>query len=175
MTRKQDVAGPGSSDLNTSSQSARSTVSVLIPLLASVLFGTAVGGGVFTFDYGAGHSYLASASETCANCHVMQNHYDAWQKSTHHHVAKCNDCHAPHDFVGKWYCKGRNGLFHSIAFTTQNFHEPIMINDFNREVVEGNCRHCHSDLTHSIDIGFGQDSLEPLACIRCHNEVGHAN
>jgi len=151
----------------------RSFLLVFFPVLVAVLAGTAVGGGAFTFDYAKGTSYLSSESETCANCHIMQDHYDAWHKSTHHNVAKCNDCHAPHDFVGKWFCKGRNGFFHSLAFTTQNFHEPIMINDYNRGVVEDNCRHCHSDLVHGIDIGVTSESIEPLACIRCHQGVGH--
>jgi cytochrome c nitrite reductase small subunit len=151
----------------------RGLFGISIPVIASILTGAALGGGVFTFDYAKGTSYLSSASETCANCHVMQEHYDAWVKSTHHNVAKCNDCHAPHDFVGKWFCKGRNGFFHSLAFTTQDFHEPIMINDYNRGVVEANCRYCHSDFTHSIDTGVTSESSEPLACIRCHSGVGH--
>lgn len=146
---------------------------IVLPTLASVLAGVAIGGGAFTFDYAKGTSYLSSASETCANCHIMHDHYDAWVKSTHHNVAKCNDCHAPHDFVGKWFCKGRNGFFHSLAFTTGDFHEPIMINDYNRGVVEDNCRYCHSDFTHSIDTGVSNDPIEPLACVRCHSDVGH--
>ncbi len=145
----------------------------LLPVITSILIGSSLGAGAFTFDYGQGTSYLSSESETCANCHVMQDHYDAWFKSTHQHVAKCNDCHAPHDFVGKWFCKGRNGLFHSLAFTTQDFHEPIMIHDYNRGVVEDNCRYCHSDFTHTIDSGIGDSSQEPLECIRCHQGVGH--
>lgn len=58
-----------------------------IAVIAPVLLGAAVGGGVATFDYAKGTSYLSSASETCANCHVMQDHYDAWVKLTHHNVA----------------------------------------------------------------------------------------
>ncbi len=146
---------------------------VVLPFLAWILLGSAVGGGAFTFHYGKGTSYLSSDSETCANCHVMQDHLDAWAKSTHHNVAKCNDCHAPHDFVGKWYCKGRNGLFHSLAFTTQDFHEPIMIKQYNRNVVEDNCRYCHSSFTHAIDLGVAGENSEPLSCIRCHGNVGH--
>lgn len=144
-----------------------------IPLFAFAMVGVAIGSGVFTFSYAKGTSYLSSSSETCANCHIMQDHFDAWNKSTHHHVARCNDCHAPHDFVGKWYCKGRNGFFHSLAFTTGDFHEPIMMHDYNRGVVEANCRYCHSDFTHAIDTGVSHETLEPLACIRCHQGVGH--
>ena len=152
---------------------SRSAFTALLPAIVSVLLGIVVGLGIFTFDYAQGTSYLSSESETCANCHVMQEHYDAWVKSTHHNVAKCNDCHAPHDFVGKWFCKGRNGFFHSLAFTTGDFHEPIMINEYNRGVVEANCRYCHSDFTHSIDTGVTSKRIESLACTHCHQGVGH--
>lgn len=152
----------------------RAVGTTVAAVLASILAGAAFGGGAFTFHYAKGTSYLSSESETCANCHVMQGHYDAWVKSTHQHVAKCNDCHAPHDFFGKWYCKGRNGFFHSLAFTTQDFHEPIMINEYNRGIVEANCRYCHSNFTHAIDTGVSQQPIESLACVRCHQGVGHS-
>ena len=167
-----DEATVESDDLNMST-GQRTFFGLVLPIFISVTAGVALGGGVFTFDYAKGTSYLSSASETCANCHIMHDHYDAWVESTHHNVCQCNDCHAPHDFVGKWFCKGRNGFFHSLAFTTDDFHEPIMINDYNRGVVEANCRYCHSDFTHSIDTGVSNQPLEPLACIRCHSEVGH--
>lgn len=141
--------------------------------LAAILLGIACGLGAFTFDYAEGTSYLSSESATCANCHVMQAHYDAWVKSSHSKFARCNDCHAPHDFVGKWYCKARNGYFHSKAFTLQNFHEPIMIHDYNRRVVEDNCRYCHADLVHPIDLQPGMAAEDRLSCIRCHADVGH--
>lgn len=154
----------------------------------AVAVGAAVGIGAFTFHYAQGTSYLSSASETCANCHVMQDHFDAWVKSSHGRFANCNDCHAPHDFVGKWYCKARNGYFHSLAFTTQNFDEPFRITDYNRGVVEQNCRHCHADFVHPFDSGAfdsgppaaGRDAVpghddqwRHIDCIRCHRDVGH--
>jgi len=142
-------------------------------ITAPLLLGASAGLGAFTFDYAKGTSYLSSESETCANCHIMQDHYDAWVKSTHSKFAKCNDCHAPHDFVGKWYCKSRNGYFHSKAFTLQNFHEPLMIHDYNRRVVEDNCRYCHAEFVHAIDVSLTGDSGERLSCIRCHSGVGH--
>lgn len=144
-------------------------------LAAALLMGAVLGLGSFTFHYAKGTSYLSSASEACANCHIMQDHYDAWVKSSHAKFAQCNDCHSPHDFIGKYYCKSRNGYFHSKAFTLQNFHEPIMIHDYNRGVVEDNCRYCHQDLVHSIDTYLHDDENEPLSCIRCHADVGHPN
>ncbi len=166
---------------------------------AAVACGAAIGLGGFTFHYADGTSYLSSKSESCANCHVMQGHYDAWVKSSHGRFAVCNDCHAPDDFVGKWYCKSRNGFFHSLAFTTQRFDEPIRIVDYNRGVVEANCRRCHADFVHPIDLATPIDRAHPVdpgstsisetgdredfsadvtdsetvGCIRCHGGVGH--
>lgn len=144
-------------------------------ILLWCLLGAATGIGTYTFYYADGASYLSNDAASCANCHVMQGHYDAWLKSTHQAVATCNDCHAPHDsLVGKLYCKGRNGLFHSWAFTTDDFPDQILINDFNRGVTEQACRSCHSGIVHSIDVNSSGDETETMSCIRCHNEVGHS-
>ena len=64
------------------------------------MLGILTGIGAFTFGYGKGWSYLSNTPTTCANCHVMQGHYDSWQNSTHRHVAVCNDCHLPHNHFG---------------------------------------------------------------------------
>lgn len=64
----------------------------------------------YTFVYAKGASYLTNDPKACANCHVMQDYYDAWIKSSHRAVAVCNDCHAPHDnMVRKYYVKADNG------------------------------------------------------------------
>lgn len=137
------------------------------------LVGATVGIGAFTFLYAEGASYLTDDPRACANCHVMQSHYDAWLKSSHRHVANCNDCHTPHGFFGKYWVKARNGYHHSMAFTLGGFPEPIRITEANRRVTEGACRHCHESIVRAID-GVHQ-SAGPLDCIRCHSEVGHSN
>lgn len=71
-------------------------------LLAMASLGCLVGVGSYTFKYAEGASYLGNDSRTCANCHIMREHYDSWQKSSHHAVAGCNDCHLPQDFVSKY-------------------------------------------------------------------------
>src|SRR5690606_1423270 len=71
-------------------------------IAGAVLFGILGGVGAFTFGYGQGASYLSNNPLACANCHVMQDHYNSWQNSSHRHVAVCNDCHLPHNFAGKW-------------------------------------------------------------------------
>ena len=129
-----------------------------------------IGFGIFTFIYAEGHSYLSNDPKACVNCHVMQEVYDRWNQSSHHTVAVCNDCHAPHTFWDKYRVKGINGWNHSRAFTTGKFHEPIQINEFNRRIVLNNCLYCHGDLTVSINHVGKKDRTD---CLRCHEGVGH--
>jgi cytochrome c nitrite reductase small subunit len=136
------------------------------------LFGLAAGVGGYTFIYARGASYLTNDPKACANCHVMQDHFDAWVKSSHRSVATCNDCHTPHNFVGKYWTKADHGFWHSYAFTTGDFHEPIFMKARSREVTENACRHCHAEITHVIDTSRGANN-EHLSCIRCHSELGH--
>jgi len=149
-------------------------LSTFLSLLVAVLLGSAAGIGAYTFKYAEGGSYLTNNAEACANCHVMEEHYDAWLKSSHGKFATCNDCHAPHDFVGKYYCKGRNGFFHSLAFTTGDFPNNIQMHEYNHGVVEDNCRYCHQKMVHQIEnrpTFSGVD--ESVSCIKCHATVGH--
>jgi cytochrome c nitrite reductase small subunit len=141
-------------------------------LTLGILFGLAGGVGGYTFIYARGGSYLTDNPQACANCHIMQDNYDAWIKSSHRSVAVCNDCHTPRSFVGKYWTKADHGFWHSYAFTTGDFHEPISMKARSRAVTENACRHCHQDLTHSIDTRAGMKGDE-LSCIRCHTGVGH--
>lgn len=142
-----------------------------IRCIAAVLVGVTAGVGAYTVVYARGLSYLTNDPNACVNCHVMRDNFDSWTRSSHHAVAVCNDCHTPHDFVGKYYVKARNGWHHSKAFTLQDFHEPIAITPFNRGVTQEACRSCHADIVAAIDShGAGEDGLD---CIRCHRSVGH--
>lgn len=161
-------------------KSAEATTSKVRPLRAITAFslicagavGVLGGLGAFTFGYGDGAAYLTNNPASCANCHVMQEHYDAWVKSSHHGVATCNDCHLPHDFAGKWITKGDNGFFHSLAFTTGDFHEPIQIKERNRRVTQNACLYCHADyVNHMLPVEPGG---EMQLCVHCHGDVGHA-
>ncbi len=144
----------------------------VIVLAIAASFGVLGGLGAFTFGYGEGAAYLSSDPVACTNCHVMQGHFDAWVKSSHHAVATCNDCHLPHDKVKKWIVKGDNGFFHSLAFTTDDFHEPIQIKPRNRRVTQNACLHCHSDYVNAmLPTREGGDML---LCVHCHSDVGHA-
>ncbi|MFP4281211.1 MAG: cytochrome c nitrite reductase small subunit [Opitutales bacterium] len=142
-------------------------------VLLAVAIGAAGGLGVFTFGYGQGASYLSNNPQTCVNCHVMDDHYDSWQNSSHQHVAVCNDCHLSPDPIGKWVTKADNGFFHSLAFTTGDFEEPIRIKPRNRRVTQRACIACHEDTVHEMFPVTAQ--REMLLCVSCHSDVGHAH
>jgi len=138
----------------------------------AVMLGALFGLGAFTFGYGEGWAYLSNDPAACTNCHVMQEHFDSWVKSSHQASASCNDCHLGHDPVGKWITKADNGLLHSLAFTTGDFRDPIRIKPRNRRVTQSACLHCHADFVHAV-LSPEPDG-ETLLCVRCHASVGHA-
>jgi cytochrome c nitrite reductase small subunit len=140
-------------------------------LLPFVLLGLFLGVGGYTFYYAEGGSYLSDDSKACANCHIMRDVYDSWQHASHHAVATCNDCHVPHGFFGKYLSKAENGFHHSLAFTLQDFHEPILIKPKNARILQTNCIHCHESVVGDITHGSLQD--EANRCVRCHASVGH--
>jgi cytochrome c nitrite reductase small subunit len=136
-------------------------------LLAAAAVGVTVGIGGYAFAYAKGTSYLGNDPKTCANCHVMSGHYDGWQQSSHHGFATCNDCHTPAATASKYLTKATNGYHHSMAFTVGNFPDVIRARPESREVVEGQCRHCHADVV------FAMTSGGEVSCVRCHDSVGH--
>lgn len=142
----------------------------------AVLLGVPVGVALFTFRYAEGLSYFSSDPRACANCHIMQDQYDSWSKSGHHHVAGCNDCHLPRSFVPKLAAKARNGWNHSSAFTLENFPEPIRIGPRNAGILQENCLHCHDSFVHDIVRMQSPAGLpeESVSCVHCHKGVGHA-
>ena len=144
----------------------------LAAIAAMVLLGVALGLGGYTFAYAKGWSYLTNDPRACANCHVMNEQYDGWLKGSHRSVAVCNDCHVPHDLVGKYYTKARNGFWHSFYFTTQTFHEPIEATPASRAITEKRCRECHGPVVEAMGTPAHAGSRE-VSCIRCHGSVGH--
>lgn len=141
-------------------------------LAFAACLGMLAGVGTFTFGYGKGASYLSNNPQTCVNCHVMQDHLDSWQHSSHHHVAVCNDCHLPHDPIGKWITKADNGFFHSLAFTLGDFKNPIQIKARNKRVTQTTCVSCHKDFVHWMLPATSEQDMQ--SCVHCHAEVGHA-
>jgi len=136
-----------------------------------IAIGLAIGVGGYTFIYAKGYSYMTNDPAACANCHIMQDHYNAWQRSSHHAVAVCNDCHTPPGFVAKYATKASNGFWHSFGFTTGRFPEPLRIKPHNREVTEAACRKCHQEIVVAIE-GPHEKGKE-TSCVRCHSTVGH--
>ncbi len=141
-------------------------------LLLCAAIGVFLGLSSYTFVYAKGFSYLSTNPQACANCHIMQQQYDGWLKSSHHTAATCADCHVPHSFLAKYYIKSENGFLHSTAFTLQNFHEPITIRDSSKRILNKNCLHCHESMVGQI-AGHEKTESDPNFCTRCHGSVGH--
>jgi hypothetical protein len=43
-----------------------------------------LGLGTYTLQFAKGLSYLSNDPTQCANGHIMKDHLDSWQKSSHH-------------------------------------------------------------------------------------------
>lgn len=145
--------------------------SVVRGTIIGTVIGVATGVVGYTFIYAKGASYLTNNPAACANCHIMQDHFDAWIKSSHRSAATCNDCHTPPGLIPKYLTKADNGFWHSFAFTSGNFPDPLRIKPRNRRVTESACRKCHQTIVHDIDTGHGPG--REMSCIRCHSSVGH--
>lgn len=140
-------------------------------LLLFGLAGGILGLGGFTFNYAAGFSYLSDDPKACANCHVMREMYDDWNRAPHHAVAVCNDCHTPHSsLIAKYAVKALNGYRHSKAFTLNEIPDPIRITEFDRQIVQDNCVSCHADIVSQVLHAISKDSI---GCLPCHTGVGH--
>ena len=140
-------------------------------IIVGITVGLVIGLGAYTFLYARGASYLTDNPAACANCHIMQEQYDGWIKASHRAAAVCNDCHTPPGFLGKYVTKASNGFWHSFAFTTGHFPEPLRIGARNRAVTEQACRSCHRSIVEAIEAPHHGGAK--LSCMRCHSEVGH--
>lgn len=139
---------------------------------SAIGFGVFLGLSLFTIHFAEGLSYLSNDPAACKNCHIMNDQYDSWVKSSHHGVAGCNDCHVPPTFPDKYFVKAENGWHHSQAFTLQNFHEPIRIRPSNLQELQHNCIRCHSVMVG--DIAAHRDVEDKEArCTECHRSAGH--
>ena len=145
-------------------------IGFIMAIVPAALVGIAMGLAGFTFVYANGASYLSDDPKACANCHIMQQQFDGWIHSSHRSAASCNDCHTPPGLVSKYMAKASNGFWHSFAFTTGRFPEPIRIKPHNERSTEGSCRGCHQEIVSAIEASSKQPKI---SCIRCHSEVGH--
>ncbi len=141
-------------------------------LFLSMGVGVLLGLAGYTFQYAEGTAYLSNDPKACANCHIMRDQYDGWQKGSHHAVATCNDCHTPHALVPKYLSKMENGFWHSKGFTLQDFHEPIQIKPRNAAILQENCVGCHAELVSGLTT-HSDDPQQAADCVNCHADVGH--
>jgi cytochrome c nitrite reductase small subunit len=144
-----------------------------LTLLVGMPLGLAFGLALFTFGYARGGSYLTDDPAACRNCHVMNEQYEGWLKSSHRSVAVCNDCHAPSGLIPKYFTKALNGFNHSLHFTTGSFPDWIQITGRNARIAEESCMKCHQDITQDIRGVRRHD--DPIHCTSCHQSVGHAH
>ena len=142
-------------------------------VIIGVVIGIAAGLGAYTFVYAKGYSYLTNNPAACANCHVMGAYYSAWMKGPHKNAAACNDCHTPHNLVGKYATKASNGFWHSFYFTSGRFPDNLEIKQRNLDIAEAACRHCHSEITQAIEAHAPGQPVAEIKCLRCHADVGH--
>lgn len=143
------------------------------PGLLSALVGVMLGLGVYTFRFAEGLSYLTDDPNACANCHIMRDYLDSWQKSSHHERAVCNDCHTPHPLLPKLWTKAENGWRHSVKFTLQTFREPLRITPPNARRLQANCIGCHRELVGEIQATHADSLAQGVTCVHCHAGVGH--
>lgn len=143
-----------------------------LSIVACVAVGATAGLGAFTFHYAAGLSYFSTDPAACKNCHVMNDEYASWTKSSHHAAARCVDCHLPHSPMAKLVAKASNGWHHSKGFTLEDFHEPILIKPANAQILQESCLTCHGDLVHDLVTGATSGD-HAVRCVHCHDRVGH--
>jgi cytochrome c nitrite reductase small subunit len=147
-----------------------------VPVIISL--GILTGMGILIFHISNASSYISNDPQTCINCHVMTTQFASWQRSSHAHVATCNDCHVPHDnFIHTYAFKASDGIRHATMFTFRLEPQVIRIKDAGINVVQANCIRCHNMLVNStwlINVNgksamHGQGQL----CWNCHRETPH--
>lgn len=167
------------------SRAGRDRLAFWAPVTISVVLGVFAGLGAYTFSYAKGLSYFSTDPKACVNCHIMEPQYAGWQMSSHHTAAVCVDCHLPQSFIPKYLAKAENGWRHGERFTTQNFHEPIYVQEGGLEILQDNCVRCHEPIVDAI-VGYdgrkgmtdhpaypGLEQSDAMQCIHCHWTVGH--
>lgn len=145
----------------------------VLAAVAAATVGVLLGVGGYAVRYSNAVSYLGKEPATCANCHAMAGHYEAWAAGPHAQAATCVDCHLPHEgLVEQYLVKAEDGLVHGVRFTLDDYPENVVIRDKSLAVADRSCLHCHGDLT--TDMMFARDDgAEGLSCVRCHSGVGH--
>ncbi|MBM7867709.1 cytochrome c nitrite reductase small subunit [Heliobacterium gestii] len=113
--------------------------------------------------------YALDRPELCASCHVMEPHYESWYHSAHRTV-NCNDCHTPHNFIGKWFTKARAGIVDTWVYFIGPMPAQFRAKSHTLEILQDNCIRCHETFVSRIgDTRRGGG----LYCFSCHRDVPH--
>jgi len=114
--------------------------------------------------------YLGNNPTTCNNCHVMDAVYEGWYHGDHKNHAVCADCHLPHDLVPKHIVKVESGFRDITAFISGNIPDTIRARESSQEIIQENCRRCHSQTVENIADGKMDSGRY---CFDCHRTVAH--
>jgi cytochrome c nitrite reductase small subunit len=126
--------------------------------------------GVFAFVSKA-FSYMESAPETCADCHVMDEAYENWYHAPHEKWTECVDCHLPHDNVVSYYVeKGRSGMHDVYVFSTGQTPDLVRANTGTKDIIQDNCVRCHENTVEVVVMG---PQANDRYCWECHRSVAH--
>ncbi|MCK5536427.1 MAG: cytochrome c nitrite reductase small subunit [Bacteroidales bacterium] len=147
-------------------------------LPVAIALGAFMGLFIYLFIVSNAVSYISDDPKTCINCHVMEPEYVSWFHSSHREVTNCNDCHVPQDnFMSKYYFKAKDGLRHATVFTLRNEPQVIHIKEEGLNVVQENCKRCHSFVNENVATlnidGHNYNKGEGKLCWECHREVPH--
>ncbi len=149
----------------------------MLKMFTIILSGVAVGLLLTSFYISNAASYLSDDSETCINCHVMTPQFATWERSSHKTVAKCNDCHVPHDnIVAKYAFKAKDGMRHATMFTLRMEPQVIRISESGKEAVQQNCIRCHENNIHPVSLRALSNKMihdSERVCWDCHREIPH--
>jgi cytochrome c nitrite reductase small subunit len=143
-----------------------------VGLRKTILFSFVVlaGLGVAVFRFTPMADYLTDNPAACNNCHVMGAVYEGWLHGGHREWATCNDCHTPHDLVGKYATKTVSGARHVYAFYLGPIPDAIRARPDGQSVIQANCVRCHTPTV--AEVADGQPDPGRY-CFDCHRDVPH--
>lgn len=130
--------------------------------------GVAAGVGLLTIHVSRAFSYLSDDPVVCINCHVMNNAYATWLHGSHGKVAKCVDCHLPHDNpIRKLAFKAMDGARHSYVFTFRLEPQVLKLSQGTLPLIQDNCLRCHADQFQMIRLA----GVSERSCWDCHQNI----
>jgi cytochrome c nitrite reductase small subunit len=130
--------------------------------------------------------YTFDSPKSCTVCHIMQETYDSWQKSTHNKVTNCNDCHISQK-GNKFKEKTKTGYHHTVDFILNRYSKPITLPLEKYDIVIENCYRCHNhpgyaggfyEVHHKNQMEctkchYNTHGYPIPSCTQCHNKSSH--